>query len=85
MDYIQQLNSADTQSDVGSAQSVPSQVSERPYSQQSSVHGSSTKDREDDDTSEASAGHAKPISKGDQAMINISACEFPEFAAYMSG
>ena len=27
----------------------------------------------------------KPISKGDQAMINISACEFPEFSRYMIG
>lgn len=28
---------------------------------------------------------AKPISKGDQAMINISACDFPEFSQYMIG
>ena len=27
----------------------------------------------------------KPITKGDQQMINISACEFAEFEKYMAG
>ena len=44
MNYISHLQS-DAVSDAGSASSVPSQVSERPYSQQSSQHGAHANDR----------------------------------------
>lgn len=84
MNYIQQLQTGDNISDQQSVSSQPTVISERPYSQQSSSAGSVKEDR-DDHQDDSPQMDIKPITKGDQNMINISACEFGEFEKYMVG
>lgn len=83
MNYIDQLNQDSDEP------STPTSVSERPYSQQSSIivdddRGDNNNDNED---SEAVNANAPLKLSGDQQanLINISACEFGEFQKYMIG
>ena len=80
MNYIDQLNQADSESSEPDTPSLSTHSSYRPLSQQSSTVADEDRDgqQEEEDQSEAPKINFMP-SEGPQSLINISACEFNEF------
>lgn len=86
MQFAEQLNNAGSDKDIA--------VTDRPYSQQSSISTTDEVDQDDgEDQPQESAPTEKAVAKKrmsgpgvteQQTMINISSCEFAEFEKYMT-
>lgn len=89
MQFAEQLNNAGSDKDTA--------VTDRPYSQQSSLSATDEADQEDDTTEGIEKTDSAPAEKQvakkrmsgpgeteQQTMINISSCEFAEFEKYMT-
>ena len=81
------MHKSNEQSGEPATPSYPATVSERPFSQQTSITQDEDRNDQDQDNEPPNQKTTplakKPIGAEHQNMINISGCEFSEFQSYM--